>query len=225
MTKMIYYFYYIDKMSLKSEINSILNFLKKIEKQQKNSQESSDDLFGGLKVIPKAFPSSKLIFDKQKFRQYFAQPYNFIHIIKFLDIKNLLNVGLINKEFNVFVSSVYVYKILYSSYCVKPLKNTKIQSLSPKSVSSSRSAKSSKSYDATKKGNLFGGLFKNVGNYFFGNSKDNKQLLVSKELILRINLHEEILQKIKKRFEIENDIRVIREEFDSLVSAEKNKVI
>jgi len=145
-------------MSLKSEVQSILDFIQKIEKEQKKSQESSDDLFGGLKVISKAFPSSKLIFDKQKFRQYFAQPYNFIHIVKYLDVKSLLNVGLINKEFNVFVSSIYNYKIISSSFSVRQIKNNKKQSLSPKSVSSSKSAKSSYSYDATKKGNLFGGL-------------------------------------------------------------------
>jgi hypothetical protein len=210
-------------MSLKSEVQSILDFIQKIEKEQKKSQESSDDLFGGLKVISKAFPSSKLIFDKQKFRQYFAQPYNFIHIVKYLDVKSLLNVGLINKEFNVFVSSIYNYKIISSSFSVRQIKNNKKQSLSPKSVSSSKSAKSSYSYDATKKGNLFGGLFKNVGSFFFG-SKDNNQNLNHKELLLRVNMHEEILQKIRKRFEIENDIRNVREEFDSYVNTQSKKV-
>jgi len=210
-------------MSLKSEVQSILDFIQKIEKEQKKSQESSDDLFGGLKVISKAFPSSKLIFDKQKFRQYFAQPYNFIQIVKFLDIKSILNVGLINKEFNVFVNSVYIYKIISSSNSVKPVKNSKKLSFSPKSVSSSKSAKSSKSYDATKKGNLFGGLFKNVGSFFFG-SRDNNQKLNLNEKSLSLDLHEEIIHKIGKRFEIENDIRNVREEFDSIVNSQSNKV-
>ena len=210
-------------MSLKSEIQSIYDYLQSIEKEQKKSLESSDNLFGGLKVIPKAFPSSKLIFDKPKFRQYFAQPYNFIHIIKFLDLKNVINVGLINKEFNAFVSSIYVYKIISSSNSLISVKNNKINYHSPKSVSSSKSAKSSKSYDATKKGNLIGGLFKNVGSFFFGHS-DNKSRLNPQEISQRINLHEEILQNIKKRFEIETDIRNIREEIDSYVNTPLNKV-
>jgi hypothetical protein len=130
---------------------------------------------------------------------------------------------LINKEFNVFVSSIYNYKIISSSFSVRQIKNNKKQSLSPKSVSSSKSAKSSYSYDATKKGNLFGGLFKNVGSFFFG-SKDNNQNLNHKELLLRVNMHEEILQKIRKRFEIENDIRNVREEFDSYVNTQSKKV-
>lgn len=204
-------------MSLKSDIQSLSEIIEKIEIERKKSTDSSGDLFGGLKVITKAFPSAKLVFDKQKFRQYFAQPYNFLHIVKFLDVNNILNVGLINKEFNVFINSIYMYKVIYSS---KHRKIYNARSKSPKSVSSSTSSKSNKSTSSPKK-NYVGGLLKNVGNFFFGN-KDVRKVNMN-EISMKISLHEEILLKMKKRYEIEMDTKNIREEIDSILYMKKPK--
>jgi len=62
-----------------------------------------------------------------------------------------------------------------------------------------------------------------VGSFFFG-SRDNNQKLNLNEKSLSLDLHEEIIHKIGKRFEIENDIRNVREEFDSIVNSQSNKV-
>ena len=209
-------------MSLKSDIQSIYETIVKIENDRKKANESSSgDLFGGLKIVPKAFPSAKMVFDKLKFRQYFAQPYNFIHLMKFLDINSILNVGLINREFNVFVSSIYIFKVIYSSKH-KKINSNNPQSNSPKSVSSSTSSKSNKSTSSPKK-NYVGGLFKNIGNFFLGSNKDCRPKVNPSEISMKLNLHEEILNKIKKKFEMETEIRNIREDIDCFLNKKKPK--
>jgi hypothetical protein len=103
--------------------------------------------------------------------------------------------------------------------------NSTIQSLSPKSVSSSSSIDSAK-----KKNNYVSGLLRNMGNFFFGGSRDTKFKISPPEMNLRMTLHEEILNKIKKRFEIDSEIKHIRDEADLILNRKniplvKKKVI
>lgn len=210
-------------MSLKLEIQEILNQLSKYEANSNAKGEGSDNIFGGLKVQQKTFPSAKLVFDKQNFRRYFARPYNFLHVVKFLDLSSLLNLGTVNKEFYAFLSSIQLFKIIQTRKSKRLKTETSIGSLSPKSVSSKASNHSSKSFDsAIKKKNIVNGFLKGVGNFFFGGSKDTKKQITANEINMRVTLHEEVLNKIKKRFEIQNEIKALHEEIDSIMTAKNN---
>ena len=206
-------------MSFKSEIQSIYKILQKIDSEsKKQASETNDNLFGGLKVVPKSNTAVKAPIDKSKFRQNFAQPYNFLHISKFLDLKTLLNVSLINKEFNIFLNSIYVYKVLFTQKLKK--KNLKANlSHSPKSASSAISFKTSRS--GPEQNNKMVGLLKNMGNFFFGGKDVKKKVMDPNEITLKLSLHEEILVKMKRQFDVEREINCVREEIDYFLNAKK----
>ncbi len=105
-------------MSLIDEAKKLSEILGKVKDklglQNKEVTSRSGSLFKALEVrknsITHEHHDSKLIVNKAKkyhFRISFLR-----NAIQFLDIKSILNLSLVNKEFSYFVKSVYFYKFM-----------------------------------------------------------------------------------------------------------------
>lgn len=213
-------------MSVLNDAKLLIESLDKIKENLNLTKiNPSGSIFNSLEIrkgsIHTETSANKPIITSKSKKYYFRISF-LKNSIQFLDLKSILNLSLVNKEFGYFIKSVYFYKF---TKCVKNSKTqnkkTNSNNFSNKKVTPSKTNSSNDQTGGVS--NLFG-----LGNYVvgaLGSVLGIKQYSDSKErkidpIVLeeKYKIYEKILNTKLKNSKMSQEMRELRENIDTIVS-------
>lgn len=102
-------------MNLLSDAKKLVEHLEKVKENLSLNKSTTGSIFSALELRKGSFLGSETTDLKQivtKSKKYHFRITFMKDAIQFLDIKSILNLCLVNKEFNYFVKSIYFYKFM-----------------------------------------------------------------------------------------------------------------
>lgn len=141
--------------------------------------------------------------------------------IQFLDLKTILNLSLVNKEFSYFIKSVYFYKFMQNMVNKKKAKTFKSQS--SKIVENKKPVKTAGNsyYSSGILGNFVGALGSVLGISNSNTPNSSSNVIDPKICEEKIKIYEKILNTKFKNQTILREIKDIKDQVDSMIMSKQ----